>query len=572
MTRSDHGGDGRYRNRSRSRSRSRSPPPYRRYPQQNRRHSSRSPPYRDGDGDRYRRGYRQHRHHRPRPPRRRSPSPPRSPELSAIERDARTVICTQLAQRCRAPDLGQFLQDKAGPVRRCRIITDRYTGRSKGIAYVEFFDAESVPRAVDLSGELLLGAPLSVSVTEAEKNRQAAEKERLARKLACQIICVNLPPELDQEMLRQLFESFGAIRSATITRAPEGAPDNTPSVGKVEYEVPGDAKTALDAMDGHEVLNHNIGVAPAAAVSEPAVAPAAANTPLTSSFTNFGGGGGGGGVPLHLGMPPLPGGPPPGTSAVMPIMQLAPGIPPQPMPPLPAPGTAPMFIPLVPPSLTVAAVANGGGGAAGGSVVGGAVANGNGAPQIVATVAPPPPPATGGPAGGGNGGGPSISMQERADRTGISMTAASRAALMAKLAASHNADDLTKVADQAQVPLQAPSHAGVSTEPQFYLVIRNMFDASTETEPEWDLDLRDEVVEECSRYGSILHVFVDKASPDGCVYLKYLELVGAEACKAKMDGRYFAQKRLSADYVTPMTYEKRFPDAASASAILSVEH
>ena len=33
-----------------------------------------------------------------------------------------------------------------------------------------------------------------------------------------------------------------------------------------------------------------------------------------------------------------------------------------------------------------------------------------------------------------------------------------------------------------------------------------------ETEPEWDRDIADEAKEECSKYGSVLHVHVDRNS------------------------------------------------------------
>ena len=36
-----------------------------------------------------------------------------------------------------------------------------------------------------------------------------------------------------------------------------------------------------------------------------------------------------------------------------------------------------------------------------------------------------------------------------------------------------------------------------------------------ETEPDWDKDLRDEVLEECSKQGSVLHILVDRESTVG---------------------------------------------------------
>lgn len=60
------------------------------------------------------------------------------------ERDARTVFCMQLSSRIRSRDLEDFFS-VVGKVNDVRIITDTKTRRSKGIAYVEFCDVESVP-------------------------------------------------------------------------------------------------------------------------------------------------------------------------------------------------------------------------------------------------------------------------------------------------------------------------------------------------------------------------------------------------------------------------------------------
>ena len=42
-------------------------------------------------------------------------------------------------------------------------------------AYVEFEEEVSVPKALALSGKVLLGIPIAVTVTQAEKNRLAAQ-------------------------------------------------------------------------------------------------------------------------------------------------------------------------------------------------------------------------------------------------------------------------------------------------------------------------------------------------------------------------------------------------------------
>ena len=49
---------------------------------------------------------------------------------------------------------------------------DRVSGRSKGVGYVEFKNEESVPAAIQLTDQKLLGIPIIAQLTEAEKNRQ----------------------------------------------------------------------------------------------------------------------------------------------------------------------------------------------------------------------------------------------------------------------------------------------------------------------------------------------------------------------------------------------------------------
>lgn len=62
----------------------------------------------------------------------------------------------QIARQTRPRDLEEFFS-AVGSVRDVRIITDSRTGRSKGIAYVEFWEEESVPLGLALSGQKLLG-------------------------------------------------------------------------------------------------------------------------------------------------------------------------------------------------------------------------------------------------------------------------------------------------------------------------------------------------------------------------------------------------------------------------------
>lgn len=40
-------------------------------------------------------------------------------------------------------------------------------------------------------------------------------------------------------------------------------------------------------------------------------------------------------------------------------------------------------------------------------------------------------------------------------------------------------------------------------------MLTNMFDPSQENEPDWELDIRDDVLEKVMEFGEVLHIYVD---------------------------------------------------------------
>ncbi|KAG8373263.1 hypothetical protein BUALT_Bualt11G0005700 [Buddleja alternifolia] len=66
-------------------------------------------------------------------------------------------------------DVFEFFS-RAGKLRDVKLIMDRNSRRSKGVGYIEFYDAMSVSMAIALSGHLFLGQPVMVKPSEAEKN------------------------------------------------------------------------------------------------------------------------------------------------------------------------------------------------------------------------------------------------------------------------------------------------------------------------------------------------------------------------------------------------------------------
>jgi RNA-binding protein 23/39 len=214
------------------------------------------------DGDYYRRrsrSPRDDRHYRPRsrredeeqhgrPDVKRSGSPKKegkdkTPEvqLTEDERDRRTVFVQQLAARLRTKELIQFFE-KVGPVKEAQIVKDRVSGRSKGyvkirnrreyanmtrsVGYVEFRNEESVPQAIQLTGQKLLGIPIIAQLTEAEKNRQARTSETVSGNHNSvpfhRLYVGNIHFSITESDLQNVFEPFGELEFVQLQKEDGG--------------------------------------------------------------------------------------------------------------------------------------------------------------------------------------------------------------------------------------------------------------------------------------------------------------------------------------------------------------
>jgi RNA-binding protein 39 len=156
---------------------------------------------------------------------------------------------------------------------------------------------------------------------------------------------------------------------------------------------------------------------------------------------------------------------------------------------------------------------------------------------------------------------------------GLSLNAQSRALLMQKLAKGQipNTSTPTPVSPPkinnipppppsppSPPPPPPPSVNQVSPSP--CIVLKNMFDPTIETEPNWDLEIAEDVTEECSKFGSIVHCYVDKKS-QGFVYLKFGSIPGAQIAIKNLNGRWFSGRMISASFISENTYYKMFPEA-----------
>ncbi|KAK5116514.1 hypothetical protein LTR62_008063 [Meristemomyces frigidus] len=199
------------------------------------------------------------------PPRRRSPAPrqaprKRTPEPTDDERDRRTVFVQQLAARLRTRDLQSFFE-QVGPVVEAQIVKDRVSGRSKGVGYVEFKDEESVQKAIQLTGQKLLGIPIIAQLTEAEKNRQARTTEGQPTQTNGipfhRLYVGNIHFSITEEDLKNVFEPFGELEFVQLQKEDQG---RSKGYGFVQFIDPTQAKEALEKMNGFELAGRPIRV------------------------------------------------------------------------------------------------------------------------------------------------------------------------------------------------------------------------------------------------------------------------------------------------------------------------
>ncbi|RWS24727.1 RNA-binding protein 39-like protein [Leptotrombidium deliense] len=373
----------------------------------------------------------------------RSRSPPVKVEerdLPPEERDQRTVFVMQLAAKVRPRDLEEFFS-AVGKVREVRLIIDNKTRRHKGIAYIEFFDINSVSLALALNGQKLCGHPIIIQPTQAEKNRAAASASASHRGFSgpMRLYVGSLHFNITEDMLRGIFEPFGRIDKIELQRDPETG--RSKGYGFITFFDSEDAKKALEQLNGFEL----------------------AGRPMKVN---------------HV------------TERSDIIIQ-----------------------------------------------------------------------------------GPSILDSDELDRTGIDLGTTGRLQLMAKLAegtgiqlpqAAMTALQLGSV--PAPVSIVQTQTTANSFATQCFM-LTNMFDPNTETNPKWDEEIQNDVLDECRKNGGALHVFVDKNS-QGNVYVKCPSISAAQACVNALHGRWFSGRLVTAAYVPVINYHNLFPNSLNATSPL----
>nr|GMD85592.1 RNA-binding protein 39 isoform X1 [Ipomoea batatas] len=96
--------------------------------------------------------------------------------------------------------------------------------------------------------------------------------------------------------------------------------------------------------------------------------------------------------------------------------------------------------------------------------------------------------------------------------------------------------------------------------PSECLLLKNMFDPKLEREPNFDLDIKEDVEDECLKFGTLKHIYVDKNS-SGFVYLRFENTQAAMNAQRALHGRWFAGKMITATYMDLQNYEAKFPES-----------
>ncbi|XP_015258760.1 PREDICTED: RNA-binding protein 39-like [Cyprinodon variegatus] len=444
------------RSRSRDRKRSRSRDRRRSRSRERRRSRSRE------RGGRYKDHHKHRRRSRSKSPIRKEKTPPRLPldNLTPEERDARTVFCMQLAARIRPRDLEEFFS-AVGKVRDVRMISDRNSRRSKGIAYIEFVEASSVPLAIGLTGQRLLGVPIIVQASQAEKNRAAAAAAaannlQKATFGPMRLYVGSLHFNITEEMLRGIFEPFGRIEHIQLIMDSETG--RSKGYGFITFADAECAKKALEQLNGFELAGRPMKLGHVSERTDISTASSFLdNDELDRS-----------GVEL-------------GTTGRLQLMARL------------AEGTGMQIPPAAQQALQMS----------------GAIAIG------------------------------------------------ALAAVSAAMNPTLNMNMNTPALNLPSQPLA--THC---------FQLSNMFNPNSENAPGWELDIQHDVIEECNKHGGVVHIYVDKNSSEGNVYVKCPSIPSAMAAVNALHGRYFGGKIITAAYVPLPTYHNLFPESVTATQLL----
>ncbi|GFE52806.1 splicing CC1-like family protein [Babesia ovis] len=192
----------------------------------------------------------------------------RQREIEEAQREDLTVLVINLYLGADERKIYEVFSEHAGKVRDVQCVRDARSGRSKGVAYVEFYTQESVIKALAMNGFELNGQRIRVQSSQAEKNRAA----RAAKLIQQQTVEVADSPftiqvtgltgslsAITEVEIKQMFSPFGNIIDVEILRDPHS---NLPlGQAYIKFKRASEAKEAVNAMNGFDIGGQTIKVA-----------------------------------------------------------------------------------------------------------------------------------------------------------------------------------------------------------------------------------------------------------------------------------------------------------------------
>ncbi|KAL4881196.1 hypothetical protein BJY04DRAFT_207612 [Aspergillus karnatakaensis] len=140
-----------------------------------------------------------------------------------------------------------------GNILSCKVAQDEF-GVSKGYGFVHYETAEAANNAIKhVNGMLLNDKKVFVGHHISKKDRQSKFEEMKAN--FTNIYIKNVDPDVDDDEFRKLFEAFGEITSATLSRDADG---KSRGFGFVNYSTHESAQAAVEEMNDKEIRTQKL--------------------------------------------------------------------------------------------------------------------------------------------------------------------------------------------------------------------------------------------------------------------------------------------------------------------------
>ena len=181
--------------------------------------------------------------------------------MESLLRGAMVVFVAQLVTRATEADVFQFFQ-QAGEVRKVVLVRDR-SGRSKGLAYVEYASLDGARAALELDGKPFPvgGFPVKVQPSGIDKQAAAAAEAEggtaFDDSAGRQLYLCNLPLDLPAADLELLAQQFGRVEKVQIVSTPSGT---SRGFAAVRYYNASSVQTASEALYGIQLGGKDIRV------------------------------------------------------------------------------------------------------------------------------------------------------------------------------------------------------------------------------------------------------------------------------------------------------------------------